>query len=221
MTAFGCMNSLDAGSSFMPVAHILGSAINVFGIRTGESPRYEVIHQDGELEIRRYPAQLRASTFVAGPYVTSTGAGFHRLADFISGHNSPSAGRHQAGSVAQPDARGEQIAMTTPILQAPAEGGWTMAFILPRKYTFSTAPKPLDKDVELQQVPVQTMAILRYTGSVDEERIQRKFRELRGWVQSIGWRSISEPLAASYDPPFTIPFLKRNEVLVRAEPLHS
>ena len=65
------------------------------------------------------------------------------------------------------------------------------------------------------------MAILRYSGSVDEDRIQRKFRELRGWVQSIGWRSISEPLAAQYDPPFTIPFLKRNEVLVRAEPLHG
>lgn len=205
----------------MPVTHILGSAINIFGIRTGESPRYEVIHQDGELEIRRYPALLRASTFTAGPYQTSTEAGFHRLADFISGHNSASARRYQPDQGAPPNVRGEHIAMTMPVLQAPVEGGWTMAFILPRKYSFSTAPKPLDKDVDLQQVPPQTMAILRYTGSVDEERIQRKFRELRGWVQSIGWRSISEPLAALYDPPFTIPFLKRNEVLVRAEPLHS
>lgn len=205
----------------MLVTHILGSAINAFGIRTGESPKYDVIHEDGELEIRRYPASLRAKTFAAGNYAASSDAGFKRLASFISGHNSGNVRLYPPDSAAQSNLRGEPIAMTTPVLQAPVEGGWTMAFILPRKYSFSTAPKPLDAEIELEQVPPQTMAILRYSGSVDEDRIQRKFRELRGWVQSIGWRSISEPLAAQYDPPFTIPFLKRNEVLVWAEPLHS
>ena len=203
----------------MLVTHILGSAVNAFGIRTGESPKYDVVHEDGELEIRRYAAFLRAKTFAAGDYAASTEAGFKRLASYISGHNSGNVRLYPPDSLAQSNLRGQANAMTTPVLQAPVEGGWTMAFILPRKYTFSTAPKPLDAQIELEQVPPQTMAILRYSGSVDEDRIQRKFRELRGWVQSIGWRSISEPLAAQYDPPFTIPFLKRNEVLVRAEPL--
>jgi hypothetical protein len=205
----------------MLVTHILGCAVNIFGIRTVESPKYDVIHEDGELEIRRYPASLRARTFAAGDYEASSETGFKRLASFIAGHNCGDVRLYPPGSTAQFNLRGDPIAMTKPVLQAPAEGGWTMAFILPRKYSFSTAPKPLDEGVELEQVPPQTMAILRYSGSVDERRIQRKFRELRGWVQSIGWRSISEPLAAQYDPPFTIPFLKRNEVLVRAEPLHS
>ena len=203
----------------MLVTHILGSAVNTFGIRTGETPKYDVMHEDGELEIRRYAAFLRAKTFATGDYAASSGAGFKRLASYISGHNGGNVRLYPPDSLAQSNLRGEPIAMTTPVLQAPVEGGWTMAFILPRKYTFSTAPKPLDAQIELEQVPPQTMAILRYSGSVDEDRIQRKFRELRGWVQSIGWRSISEPVAAQYDPPFTIPFLKRNEVLVRAEPL--
>ena len=205
----------------MLVTHILGSAINAFGIRTGESPKYDVVHEDGEVEIRRYAAFLRANTFAPGNYAESRGAAFKRLASFISGHNSGNVRLYPPDSLAQANLRGEAIAMTTPVLQAPAGGGWTMAFIMPRKYTFSTAPKPLDVNIELEQVPPQTMAILRYSGHVDEDRIQRKFRELRGWVQSIGWRAISEPLAAQYDPPFTISFLKRNEVLVRAEPLHS
>ncbi len=205
----------------MLVTQILGSAINAFGIRTGESPKYDVIHEDGELAIRRYPAFLRARTLTAGDYTASSEANYKRLASYISGHNSGNVRLYPPDSLAQSNLRGESIAMTTPVLQAPVEDGWTMAFILPRKYTFSTAPKPLDATIELEQVPPQTMAILRYSGNVDEDRIQRKFRELRGWVQSIGWRSISEPLAAQYDPPFTISFLKRNEVLVRAEPLHS
>lgn len=205
----------------MLVTQILGSAINTFGIRTGESPKYEVVHEDGELEIRRYPAFLCARTFAGGDYAASSETGFKRLASFMSGHNSGNVRLYPPDSLAQSNLRGESIAMTTPVFQAPGEGGWTMAFILPRKYTFGTAPKPLDPKIELEQVPPQTMAILRYSGNVDEDRIQRKFRELRGWVQSIGWRSISEPLAAQYDPPFTISFLKRNEVLVRAEPLQS
>ena len=205
----------------MLVTHILENAVNAFGIRTGESPKYEVILRDGELEIRRYQAFLRANTFAPGDFAASTEAALKRLNSFISGHNSGNVRLYPPDSLAQANLRGEAIAMTTPVLQAPAGGGWTMAFIMPRKYTFSTAPKPLDANIELEQVPPQTMAILRYSGHVDEDRIQRKFRELRGWVQSIGWRAISEPLAAQYDPPFTISFLKRNEVLVRAEPLHS
>ena len=205
----------------MLVTHILGSAVNAFGIRTGESPKYDVIHEDGELEIRRYPALLRAKTFVAGDYETSSEIGYKRLASFIAGHNSGELRVYPVDAAPRSSSCGEHIAMTTPVLQAPAESGWSTAFILPRKYSFSTAPKPWDAEIELEQVPPQTMAILRYSGSVDADRIQRKFREVRGWVQSIGWRSISEPLAAQYDPPFTIPFLKRNEVLVRAEPLHS
>jgi hypothetical protein len=205
----------------MPVTHMLESAVNAFGIRTGETPKYEVVLEDGELEIRRYAAFLRAKTFAAGDYIRSSEAGFKRLGAFIYGHNSSNTRLDPPDSSTASHLRGEHIAMTTPVFQAPLEGGWMTAFILPAKYTFSTAPKPLDPMIELEQLPPQTMAVLRYSGGVDEDRIQRKFRELRGWVQSIGWRSISEPLAAQYDPPFTIPFLKRNELHVRAEPLHS
>ena len=129
----------------MLVTHILGSAVNAFGIRTGESPKYDVVHEDGELEIRRYAAFLRARTFAAGDYVASTEAGFKRLASYISGHNSGKVRLYPPDSLAQSNLRGEAIAMTTPVLQAPVEGGWTMAFILPRKYTFSTAPKALGR----------------------------------------------------------------------------
>jgi hypothetical protein len=203
----------------MLVTNILEGAINAFGIRTGETPKYEIVVEDGELEIRRYSAFLVAKYFVAGSYPECTELAFQRLADFINGNNVDRSKLDP--QEAQARGGGEHMPMTTPILQWQAAGGWTMAFVLPRKYTFSTSPRPTDEGVELQQMPSQTMAVLRYTGGVDEERILRRFRELQGWVQSIGWRSISEPVAAQYDPPFTIPFLKRNEVLVRAEALHS
>ena len=103
----------------MQVTHILGSAINALGIRTGESPKYDVIHEDGELEIRRYQAFLRAKTFAAGNYAASSGAGFKRLASFISGHNSGGVRLYSQDSFAQSNLRGEHIAMTAPVLQAP------------------------------------------------------------------------------------------------------
>ncbi len=127
------VNDANVGFSSMLVTHILGSAINAFGIRTGESPKYDVIHEDGELAIRRYPAFLRARTLTAGDYTASSEANYKRLASYISGHNSGNVRLYPPDSLTQSNLRGESIAMTTPVLQAPVEDGWTMAFILPEE----------------------------------------------------------------------------------------
>jgi hypothetical protein len=202
----------------MAVTEFFEGAIHALGIRTSEMPSYTVRREDGELEIRKYTSYIVAKMFMAGAFPQSAPAAFTHLLDYLSGNNSPGAGLPLPESAPR---SGVHIPLTMPVLYWPGEGGWHAAVILPSKYTFSTAPKPLDAAIELERIPAQTMAALRYSGNADEAQIQQKFRELRGWVQSLGWRHISSPLAAQYDPPFTIPFLKRNEVLVRAEPLHS
>lgn len=202
----------------MAVTDFFEGAIHAFGIRTSEMPSYTVLREDRELEIRKYTTYIIAKTFASGAYSVSSAAAFTHLLDYLGGNNSSGAGLPFASATPR---SGLHIPLTMPVLYWPDEGGWHAAVILPGKYTFSTAPKPLDDTIELERIPAQTMAALRYSGHAEEAQIQQKFRELRGWVQSLGWRDISAPLAAQYDPPFTIPFLRRNEVLIRAEPLHS
>lgn len=202
----------------MAVTEFFEGAIHALGIRTSEMPSYTVLREDRELEIRKYTSYIVAKTFKVGAYSVSAPAAFNHLLDYLGGDNSPGAGLPLPSAAPH---SGAHIPLTMPVLYWPGEGGWNAAVILPGKYTYSTAPKPLDEGIELERIPAQTMAALRYSGHAEEAQIQQKFRELRGWVQSLGWRDISAPLAAQYDPPFTIPFLKRNEVLVRAEPLHS
>lgn len=109
----------------------------------------------------------------------------------------------------------EQIAMTVPVETARSDDDSVyMCFFLPEKFDSDTAPKPLDERVTIVSVPQQTVAVLRFSGFGSEETVKEKQSELLASLDGTAWRTMGPPTAYFYDPPWTLPFLRRNEVVV-------
>ncbi len=188
----------------------------VFGIRSEEQPVYEVLRADGNKEIRQYKSYLVATTRSEGDYKHASNRGFRRLFDYISGNNS---GREKIAMTApvlqEQAAAGEKIAMTAPVLQAQDAQGWTMSFVLPANYTMQTVPRPLHDRVTLHEVPATHVAVLRYSWGTSAAKITRLGHALLAWLATHNrYAVMSEPRSARYDPPWTLPFFRRNEIHV-------
>lgn len=210
---------------------LISSACSVFGVRNYETPDYSVVLQDDNKEIRAYEPYIMAQTVIEGEYDDTANPGFQILAAYINGKNLSNEKVEMTTPVQQEktgekiemttpviqEKTGEKVEMTTPVRQEKTSGGWTMAFILPKKYTLETAPKPLDPRITIIPVPAKTLAALRYSGFTGGEKITRKGDELILWVRDQGYLAVGEPFSARYDPPFTLPFLRRNEVMVEVE----
>ena len=181
---------------------VLEAALGVFGVRIYEEPRYAAVAtlSDG-VEVRRYAPRLAAETEVAGDDVEARSGAFRILFAYIAGAN--------AGA--------EKIAMTAPVETAPGAGGVRMRFFLPARYTAATAPRPTDSRVHLIPVPEETMAVLRFSGRGAEAELARRTAALRAVLAPTPWRPVADPVILFYDPPFTLPFLRRTEAAVRVE----
>lgn len=189
------------------------SACSVVGIRSGtEEPRYTLVQSEGSLEIRRYDPRLAAETEVAGSEVSARGDGFRRLAGFIFGGNTSKATIAMTAPVAQSGAR---IAMTAPVAsEQTGPGLWRIRFYMPATFTEATLPRPNDPAIRIVTVPAQTFAVYRYTNSISPEATADASRELLRRLRSTSWTASAAPVAWFYDPPWTLPFLRRNEAAV-------
>jgi hypothetical protein len=200
----------------MTLTQIFESALSVFGIRTAEEPAYEVIDRVGDVEIRRYGPRFAAETSVTGQGDRAMNQAFFILAGYIFGGNK----RKQDIAMTAPVAmESQKIAMTAPVaMQGDAARGLTMRFFLPSGITAANAPEPNDRRVRLAMVPKETVAALRFTGGWSEASIADRKQRLLEALQGSRWKPENDPFTQLYDPPFTIPFLRRNEVAVRVTP---
>lgn len=195
---------------------MLISGCSFFGVRSGyEQPRYDVVEQQGSVEVRSYETRVAAEARVEADG-TDDGRNrpFRLLFDYISGANQ-SGSKIAMTAPVESDRVSEQIAMTVPVETARSDDdGVYMRFFLPEKYDSETAPKPLDERVTIVSVPQQTVAALRFTGFGSEETVKEKQSELLASLEGTEWRAVGAPTAYFYDPPWTLPFLRRNEVVV-------
>jgi hypothetical protein len=111
----------------------------------------------------------------------------------------------------------EKIPMTAPVNQQIENGKWVISFVMPAQYTVETLPEPLDPRVSLKPFPGRLMAALKYSGTWSRNRYDEKRILLEAMVRSHGLRSAGEPVFARYDPPWTLWFLRRNEILIPVE----
>jgi hypothetical protein len=184
---------------------------SVVGKRSAAEPPYKVLAEDGAIQIRQYDAMILAETVVTGGYGQSSGQSFSRLAGYIFGKNRSKKQLPMTTPVLQ-EAVSEMLSMTAPVLQEKRGSSWMMAFVMPGGSTLATLPEPLDPLVTLHEVPARKVAVISYTGLHSESNLRNYASKLRTWLAGKGYRELSEPRAASYDPPWTIPFLRRNEV---------
>lgn len=188
---------------------------SVIGVRSGlEQPAYTVLATIGEqVEVRRYGPRLSAETTVpATADEEARGAAFRLLAGYIFGANRAKAEIAMTAPVATERAS-QTIAMTAPVATSADASGLTMRFFLPASLSLATAPVPDDARVRLHEVPGDTLAVLRFSGRPTEARIAAETARLGEIVGSTtSWRAAGIPSAMFYDPPWTVPFLRRNEV---------
>jgi hypothetical protein len=194
---------------------LLLAACSVVGVRDGtEEPLHENVATLGPVEIRRYAARIAAETTIPGDETSARGEGFRRLASYIFGGNQ----RRTSIAMTAPVAQGQSIDMTAPVAQGRSAAGWTIRFFMPARFTLETLPIPNDPAVRLVPVPSETVAVLRFSGSTGPEAVAHQQQALLQALTGTTWAPLGTPFAWFYDPPWTIPFLHRNEVAVRVEP---
>ena len=206
------------------VGGLLGGG-SIFGIRSGyEEAAYELLLDDGKFEVRQYEDALVARTVTKGDMGEAGSAAFRRLGGYIFGKNVTRDSVAMTTPVLQEELKSsgpsesESIAMTTPVFQEEsAEGTWVQTFVLPREYTMETLPVPTDPNVELARVTGRKVAVVRYSGLRSTRKIEEQTERLRAWMSERGLVATDAPRSAAYDPPWTIPFLRRNEVQIPIE----
>jgi hypothetical protein len=163
-----------------------------------ESAKYVVVRADGDCEIRDYAALVLAETPMASGDANRN-SGFGRLFRFITGAN----------------ATQRKLSMTTPVLVDPGSHNSRMAFVLPADLALSDVPKPTDQAVGLREVEPCRYAVLRFSGSISEKSQDEAHARLLARMKTLGLEALGCPQFAYYDPPWTLPSWRRNEVLVR------
>jgi hypothetical protein len=192
---------------------------SVVGIRTGtEEPAYKVIAHVGPVEIRQYGPRLAASTMVPGDEVAARSAGFRRLAGYIFGANTQATSISMTAPVVESRASAK-IAMTAPVAQSQsANGAWTITFYMPQKYSLQTLPKPSRPGIEIHQVPGAIDAVYRFSGIPNIAAVDKARALLLGQLANSAWEITGDPVTWFYDPPWTLPWCRRNEVAVPVAP---
>jgi hypothetical protein len=177
-----------------------------------EEPSYRVTQQAEPFEIRQYAPLIVAQVEVPGDLSEASSAGFRLIANYIFGNNI--AVRDGGVNMAEPAP--EKIAMTVPVI-AEGKGDqktWLIQFVMPKQYTLETLPKPNNPQVKLLAMGPQKLAVIRFTGFVSDDKVQEKTAELMAWIKSRNELQLGNPRLARYNPPWSIPWMRRNEILI-------
>ena len=182
-----------------------------------EEPSYIVIEQAGNFELRAYDTMIVAETLVSGPMNEASSAGFRIIADYIFGNNMSRTGSSEKISMTAPvtmKPESEKISMTKPVVTEQTGKQWRVHFVMPSRFSLDTLPTPNSPSVSLREVPAGNYAVVRFSGLVSDTKLASKTAELTAWLDSKGITPIGQPELARYNPPWTLPFLRRNEVMV-------
>jgi len=181
-----------------------------------QKAKYTVLSKDGKFEIRAYEPQIVAETRVDAGFEDAGNVAFRRLFDYISGNNRTKESIAMTAPVNQAS-RSEKMAMTAPVNQRQAMGKYSVSFVMPSKYTMETLPEPMNADVVLREIPARKIAAIRYSGTWKQNRYEARKDLLIEFINTKGLAATDEPTFARYNPPFQLPFLRRNEVLIPVE----
>lgn len=197
------------------VGQVGESVLSVVGIRVGtEEPPHTSRRLTDAVEIRRYSPRIAAQTTVDADEDEARQEGFRRLARYIFGGNGGKQKVAMTAPVSQSPAGSKKIAMTAPVSSTPGNDGWVVRFFMPAEWTMDTLPTPDDDRVTLTEVPAETVAVLRFSGGRSRDDVEPQMAALVEALRAHGIEMLGEPMTWFYDPPWTLPRLRRNEVVV-------
>ena len=188
-----------------------------FTVMAIEEPEFISIEKKDAFEIREYQPKLIAQVLVNGTFDSASSKGFRLLADFIFGNNKTNEGSKKIDMTAPVVTRdaSEKIDMTAPVVSEETERGWYISFNMPKQYSKDTLPVPNNPEVKIIEVPTEKFAVITFSGLVRE----RKYAEMLNLLNEEMKKRNIEPqgpaILARYNPPWTLPFLRRNELMIR------
>lgn len=195
-------------ASLLPIAFLLsGTAMAI------EEPKYFVIENVPPFELRIYEPLILAEVKVDGDMDSASSQGFRLIAAYIFGKNRIQEKIPMTAPVGFEE-KSAAIAMTAPVSIESNHSLSTVSFVMPAQYTLASLPQPLDERVQLREVPATKKAVIMFSGFYNEEKVKEKTAELERWIQAQNLQAIGLPNFARYNPPWTLPFLRRNEVII-------
>ena len=170
--------------------------IIAFKVMAYEEANYEVVKQNKVYEIRKYYDRLAIETITS-----NQGSSFRKLFNYISGNNENK----------------EEISMTTPVTQIEKKGSMTMQFYLPSKFNKNNIPSPSNSEVKILNIKGGYYAVIKYSGRASDKNFIKHKDILKNELKKNNISILSSPIKATYDKPFTLPMLRRNEAMFKID----
>ncbi|MEM7499337.1 MAG: heme-binding protein [Pseudomonadota bacterium] len=203
-------------TALLLVATLFTTGCSVFGGKAAEEPAYALERVDGDIEIRAYAPFAVAVATVEGEWDDALSEGFMMLFDYITGENAGASEIEMTAPVLT-EGEGQEIAMTAPVLTEEGSGDWRIVFVLPEGMTAETAPRPTGPNVTIEDRPGSRVAVNRYPGFNTAAKREANRTALDTWLAAEGIAHRGDWRFAGYNPPWTIPWLRRYEVWVTLE----
>ena len=182
-----------------------------------EEPEFKIISEIDDFQIREYEPKIIAQVKLDGTYEEASSKGFKLLADYIFGNNLLD-GESQKISMTTPvemSPMAENLLMTSSIMDETLNNKWAMNFVMPKEFTLNTLPKPNNSEITIIEVPKEKYAVIIFSGLVRESSYAKKAEMLSDYLRENNYLQQGPIKIARYNPPWTLPFFRRNELLVK------
>ena len=180
-----------------------------------ESPDYKVVQSENNIEIREYGPMIIAEVEVDGKREDAIRNGFRLLADYIFGNNTVQQDITMTNPVQQQES--QKIAMTAPVQQQSDGKSWLMSFVMPSKYSMDSLPEPNNDRVHLKEILDTKFVVINFSGTNSNENIAEHEEHLLNYIEANKLKISGSPKYAFYNPPWTLPFMRRNEVMIEID----
>jgi len=177
-----------------------------------EKPDYKVIQTERNIEIRQYEPMIIAEVEVDGKREDAIREGFRLIADYIFGNNTVQRDIAMTAPVQQQES--QKIAMTAPVQQQSTGRSWQISFVMPSKYSMETLPEPKNDRVRLKEIMTKKFVVIKFSGTNSNENVTEHENQLMNYIEANQIKIIDSPKYAFYNAPWTLPFMRRNEVMI-------
>ena len=186
-----------------------------------EMPAYQIVKQAGTFELRDYAPYIVASVTMEGNYDAASRDGFRILADYIFGANQSRTSIAMTAPVSSSPSYNEEIEMTAPVrTTAAGTDRWEISFSMPSKYTLETLPTPMNDQIRFTERPRELAAANVFAGFTTMSILQDQQDALAAWLETEGMSADGPFVVARYNDPFTLPWNRRNELIVKVVARH-
>ena len=180
-------------------------------------PEFKLTFKDNNFEIREYEPKILAQVNVTGNFNDASSKGFKVLADYIFGNNISIDGNSKIDMTAPviAETASKKIEITAPVIAEGRDSEWLISFVMPKEYSLKTLPKPNNKNITITSLPKEKYAVIVFSGLVRESNYNEQIKLLKNFIISKNLKIIDQVQIARYNPPWTLPFFRRNELMIR------